>query len=66
MSTLQSPPRCRRCGEVIGVYEPLVVVSQHEPRRTSLAAAGQALPPGSAAYHEACFEHAELADASAA
>ena len=36
---LAARPCCDRCGEVIGVYEPIVLISSEgSPQRTSLAA----------------------------
>jgi hypothetical protein len=48
--------RCRHCGEVIGVYEPLVRVSGGHVSESS-----RALEPGASAregerYHSACYE----------
>ncbi len=55
MSSAQaSPLRCRHCDEVIGVYEPMVVVSRGLPVRTSLTARKDDPPDA----HEACF-HAD-------
>lgn len=48
-------PRCHRCGVVIGVYEPMVVVVRGIEIRTSRAAAGAELPPGEPWFHEECF-----------
>lgn len=47
---------CHHCGEVIGVYEPLVRVSGGHVRESS-----RALEPGASArdgerYHSACYE----------
>jgi hypothetical protein len=47
--------RCDACGEVIGVYEPMVVVSEGEARETSRTAeAAIGSQPGQH-YHRACF-----------
>lgn len=47
-------PRCRHCGDVIGVYEPVVVQTDDGERQTSLAA-----EPGLSAdercFHGECF-----------
>lgn len=51
------PPkmRCNHCEEVIGVYEPLVVIVEGEARETSRAAEPN-LPLDSAEhYHRACY-----------
>ena len=53
------PPRCSHCGEIIGVYEPLVVRSRGEVRETSLAAAPELPLPGTENYHLACWLAAE-------
>jgi hypothetical protein len=45
--------RCRVCGDVIGVYEP-VVVCDASPRTTSLAAE-PTLDAGARCYHRLCF-----------
>ncbi len=47
--------RCTRCADVIGVYEPLVVVDSTGVRCTSLAAAAQQPDLGDATYHKACY-----------
>ena len=51
--------RCGRCGDVIGVYEPMLIVEDSEVRETSRLRE-QALDPGWAAaedcYHDGCFE----------
>jgi hypothetical protein len=50
-------PRCPHCGEVIGVYEPLVVVIDGVPRETSRAAEPEvSATAGRAIYHSACHE----------
>jgi hypothetical protein len=47
------PLRCDRCGDLIGVYEPLVALEDGTARGTSLAAEGHA--GGAATYrHRAC------------
>jgi hypothetical protein len=48
-------PRCAHCGEVIGVYEPLVAMVEGVPYKTSRAAESGLLPTG-ATYHGACYE----------
>jgi hypothetical protein len=50
------PLHCAHCGEVIGVYEPLVALAAGRARETSVAA--EALPADSHAdhYHRACYE----------
>jgi predicted ATPase len=55
--------RCRRCDDVIGAYEPMVVVRDGRARTTSRAAARQSLDDADECYHEACY--AELVDQNA-
>jgi hypothetical protein len=55
-SALPARLRCRQCGDVIGVYEPLVVIEPHGPRVTSLAAEPGQFPVGAACFHAACDE----------
>lgn len=47
------PLYCRHCGEVIGVYEPLVVSENHTARVTSRAAE-PTLPAGGVYSHHSC------------
>jgi hypothetical protein len=47
------PPRCALCGDVIGVYEPCVLVAGGEVRIGSRASCQQ-LPSDAVLYHEAC------------
>ncbi len=47
--------RCDRCGEVIGVYEPVTVVDGGAHRGTSVAAEPALASLPGARYHEACF-----------
>lgn len=49
-------PRCARCGDVIGVYEPLVHVREALVRRTSRAAEPQIVSASGAVYHEDCYK----------
>jgi len=49
-----SRPHCDHCGDVIGVYEPLVLVSTGKPNETSLAA-NPDLSCAEACYHVACY-----------
>ena len=51
METLE----CKHCGDEIGVYEPMYVVTEAQPRRTSRAAeAGWGDVLGDC-YHGACY-----------
>lgn len=49
--------RCERCGDVIGVYEPMIVLRDGQPHTTSKAAEQKA--PGGLlgqCCHAACYE----------
>jgi hypothetical protein len=46
--------RCRRCGDVIGVYEPMVLLLNDEASVTS-AAANRRIPANAHRLHMACF-----------
>lgn len=49
---------CHHCGDVIGVYEPLVTLADGHPRETSRALELDAPDrhTDGACYHRACFE----------
>lgn len=47
--------RCRRCGDVIGVYEPLMVCAEQRARVTSRAAEPDMKAAGGTHYHRACY-----------
>jgi hypothetical protein len=47
--------RCSRCGDVIGIYEPIIVVEAHEHRQTSAAAEPQVSRHRGEHYHRACY-----------
>ena len=49
------PLRCTRCGDVIGVYEPLVAQTGDEVRETSRAAEPDVAEHGAQLYHRECF-----------
>jgi hypothetical protein len=55
---LRSPPvpRCARCNDVIGVYEPLVQVVGDRARRTSRAAEPTLAALAGLIYHVECYE----------
>jgi hypothetical protein len=57
---LAEPLYCQRCGEVIGVYEPLVVNDNFRLRVTSRAAE-PSLPTGGVYSHHGCFGALDLA-----
>lgn len=46
---------CLRCGDVIGVYEPMVLLLDDEARVTSGAAASRRIPAHARRFHAACF-----------
>ncbi|HEV2975324.1 MAG TPA: hypothetical protein VGX69_10085 [Solirubrobacteraceae bacterium] len=50
--------RCDRCGEVIGVYEPLVLLVDGEPVHSSRAAEHWDSLDGPR-FHEACFAQSQ-------
>jgi hypothetical protein len=47
--------RCQSCGEVIGVYEPLVVREEDGARTTSRAAEPDLKASGGTHYHRDCY-----------
>ncbi len=47
--------RCKRCGDVIGVYEPLTVCAERLARVTSRAAEPDMKASGGTHYHRACY-----------
>lgn len=60
MSTRVSPEPdhrlvCAQCGDVIGVYEPMVVVGVQPQVETSVAADPALTDAGGQPYHAACF-----------
>lgn len=58
--------RCKRCGEVVGVYEPMIVVADGDAHRTSLAASGRAAVEAAECYYAACYlDPADTAQARA-
>jgi hypothetical protein len=46
---------CGHCGDVIGVYEPLVVLLEGEARETSRAADPQLAAERGEHYHRDCY-----------
>lgn len=55
---------CAHCGDVIGVYEPLILNRDGEIRETSLAAERDVVLARGAHYHRVCYAAREQ-DASA-
>jgi hypothetical protein len=47
--------RCLGCGDVIGVYEPMVLVLDDEAHVTSGAAANRQIPAHARRFHAPCF-----------
>lgn len=47
---------CHHCGDVIGVYEPLVLETASGRHDTSLAADPGVLQNDHPGYHQACYE----------
>jgi hypothetical protein len=46
---------CRHCGDVIGVYEPIVMKTPTGDHTTSVAAEPDRFPSYEDCYHEACY-----------
>lgn len=55
--------RCQTCGDVIGVYEPIVLVEPPGRRETSLAAEPGLRDSALACHHRACAD--DLGDSHA-
>lgn len=51
-------PRCCQCGEVIGMYEPMVVLAGSQSHTTSRAAHVHSDQDGQI-YHRACYTQAQ-------
>ena len=49
---------CPHCGDVIGVYEPLIVIVEGEAVQTSRAATQGELTLAGPYYHASCFMRA--------
>jgi hypothetical protein len=47
--------RCGRCGEVIGIYEPLVLAHEGLVRATSVAGEPQIAAEAGERFHRACY-----------
>jgi hypothetical protein len=60
---MNDAPRCHRCRDVIGVYEPMILLADGAARETSRAAEPDAATRGDS-YHGSCY--AELVDADGA
>jgi hypothetical protein len=51
-------PRCQHCDDVIGVYEPMVVLHNGAARDTSRAAEQDHAPLNGELFHAACYAQA--------
>ena len=51
--------RCARCGEVIGVYEPLVAIIDGEVRETSRLRSPELVAGAGEYFHAGCYERLE-------
>jgi hypothetical protein len=58
---MDRPMRCLRCGDVIGYYEPLMLVAQGQEQLTSAAADPQIAERRGALFHHACYVTAQKA-----
>jgi len=55
--------RCRHCDDVIGAYEPMIVVTEHGYRESSRLREGAPLARiADDCYHAACFPGWPLSD----
>jgi hypothetical protein len=54
--------RCRHCGDVIGVYEPMIVRVAGAARKTSRAVERESGAPAQECYHDACYTQAHGED----
>ena len=52
---MDGPLRCHRCRDVIGSYEPMVVIVEGKPRTTSRGGEPDPVALGGECYHEACY-----------
>jgi hypothetical protein len=53
--SINAPPRCDLCAEVIGVYEPLIVLVDGQAIETSRAANRTVTALGEECYHRGCY-----------
>jgi hypothetical protein len=53
-SSSPATTKCRRCGDVIGVYEPMIVIADGQARKTARAAEKESVSPDGKCYHDAC------------
>ncbi len=56
METTHTPMlRCDRCGQIIGVYEPVMLLNDAPARQTSLAAEPALRSHPGKRYHQGCY-----------
>jgi hypothetical protein len=60
---MEKPMRCLHCGDIIGVYEPLVALSEGRALETSLAAGTVSSERDASCYHRHCYVLRHDADA---
>jgi hypothetical protein len=56
---------CSRCGDVIGMYEPLILVEESRARQTSRAAEPALARERGLHYHRECYAARRLEQAAA-
>jgi hypothetical protein len=54
--------RCRHCEDVIGAYEPMVIITHHGPLETSLAADPALYETEHPCFHRVCYAQANALD----
>ena len=60
---IRDKPRCALCGDVIGSYEPMILVEDGEPRKTSPSAKRDRDRQAGECYHAACYPRRTAGDA---
>jgi hypothetical protein len=55
--------RCQTCGDIIGVYEPVVLVEPWGQRQTSLAAEPELRESAPVSHHRACADNLDASHA---
>jgi len=48
-------PWCSHCGDIIGVYEPLIMVAEFGQHETSVTAEPDLFPTNDDCYHRNCY-----------
>lgn len=51
--------RCGHCGDAIGVYEPLVLLADHQARTTSAAAEPHIAEEPGKLFHRSCYSKSQ-------